>query len=83
VTVLDARPCGYPHTVFYDPVHPDRQGAALLSDAVADRLERLLAGTSPPSWAKPAPYREEPADTRLRDINQTDRRLARGDSVIR
>jgi hypothetical protein len=80
VTVFDSRSCGYPHTVFYDPIHPDRQGAFLLSGALADQLGPLLAGTALARWVELPPYLEQPADTRLRDIFQTDPRLTRLDS---
>jgi hypothetical protein len=80
VTVLDARFCGYPHTVFYDQVHPDRQGAFLLSNALADRLGHFLDGRTLPQWVDLPPYREQPADTRLRDMVQTDPRLTWTDS---
>ena len=70
LTVVDARDCGYPDSVFVDPTHLDRDGAVALSHDLADLLKRDQdGGAHPPSrWVKLSEYRAWPVDPSLEDI---------------
>ncbi len=83
VTVVDARHSGFPHDVFTDPVHLDRDGAALLTRRLAavlvDRLSsRELSADSPTTtttarWVHlpPSPAGPLPTTPPLEDLDQS------------
>ena len=58
LAVIDARHAGYEDTVFVDPVHLDRDGAAALSGDVAEVLENALSHSEPVArWVELPAYR--------------------------
>ncbi|MFO0910741.1 MAG: hypothetical protein U0794_20740 [Isosphaeraceae bacterium] len=76
VYVLDARQSGYPARVFVDPVHLDRNGATVLSLAIADALQAIVAdrqSTSPSGkrWIALAPFQSAPTALVLEDMEQS------------
>jgi hypothetical protein len=72
LTVIDARRSGYEHSVFVDPVHLDRTGAAALTAGVADVLKTALApGASTPRWVLLPAYHEPTAGMGLEDVEQS------------
>ncbi|HEV3165813.1 MAG TPA: hypothetical protein VGZ22_17425, partial [Isosphaeraceae bacterium] len=72
VVVLDGRRAGYPHTVYQDPVHLDRQGAEALSTDVAGLLDVYLNGPAgAPRWASLPSFRERPTGGLIEDVAQS------------
>jgi hypothetical protein len=82
LTVLDARPSGYPPSVFVDPIHLDRRGATALSAAVSGILRDDLnrRADEPPRrppgrWVVLPPYRDTPEPSLMEDVEQSRERL--------
>jgi len=72
LAVIDARHAGYDNTVFVDPVHLDRDGAAVLSGDVAEVLENALSHSEPVArWVELPAYREREVAVRLEDVDQS------------
>ena len=72
VVVLDGRRRGYGPEVHVDPLHLDRQGAAVFSADVAELVARQLdAPGSLPRWNVLPFYRERPASVVLEDVRQS------------
>jgi hypothetical protein len=78
VSVLDGRRSGFDHTVFVDPVHLDREGAAAFSLSVAEALRPILSGRGLAArWTMvPRPGSSSPAIA-LEDIEQSAASLRR------
>ena len=77
VTVIDGRHAGYDHTVFVDPGHLDRRGAAAFTAAVANVLRHGSAASArSPRWVRLPAYR--PVEVALEDVEQSKLALARG-----
>ena len=75
LTVVDGRHAGYPQTVFNDPSHLDRTGAAALSEALAMVVGRDSTW-SKGHWVDLPRYCESAADEGLEDFNQSETALA-------
>src|SRR5262249_14130683 len=72
LSVVDARHAGYDLSVFVDPVHLDRDGAAALSEDLASVLQDALGHAEPvPRWIELPAYHERPASVRLEDVDQS------------
>jgi hypothetical protein len=72
LTVIDARHAKYHNTVFVDPVHLDRDGAAVLSGDVAEVLENALSHSEPVArWVELPVYRQSEVAMRLEDVDQS------------
>jgi len=71
--VVDARHSGYDRTVFLDPAHLDRRGAAVLSADLADIIGRHVARTEThgPRWIELPAFRDRPIDEPLEDLDQS------------
>ena len=48
VVVIDGRRVGYEDSLFFDPIHLDRDGAVVMSNAVAEAIRPYLAGQPGP-----------------------------------
>jgi hypothetical protein len=66
VVVLDARPCGYGHTRFVDPIHLTGKGALALSADVAEAIAHDGA-----RWVTLPPYRERTPERPFEDVEQS------------
>jgi len=74
LTVLDGRHARYAVNVFFDPLHLDRRGAAVLSHDVGQMLERRLSerqGRAQTAWLELPKFRDGPWDAGLEDTTQT------------
>jgi hypothetical protein len=72
LTVIDARHSGFAPTVFVDPVHLDRQGAAALTVGLADVLRTaLVQRDSTQRWLLLPPFREPTVTEELEDVGQS------------
>jgi hypothetical protein len=83
LTLVDARRAGFPYSVFYDPIHLDRRGAAALTERLADALAGPLAGAPGPGRVALAPFSEGPADLSLEDVGQSHLALEAIDAGVR
>jgi hypothetical protein len=84
LVVIDARHTGYQNSVFVDPVHLDRDGAAALSGDLADVLQNALSHAEPvPRWVELPAYREQPVALRLEDVDQSRTALRVADEIQR
>jgi hypothetical protein len=78
VSILDARPCGYDHTRFVDPIHLTGRGALTLSSDVAEAIAR--AG---PSWVTLPRYRDRTPGRPLEDVEQSRTEVLAGRETTR
>jgi hypothetical protein len=70
LTVIDGRHADYPATVFIDPVHLDRTGAAALSESLASVLVRN-PGPDGARWVDLARFRVSSREAGLEDTFQS------------
>ncbi len=81
VVVVDGQHSGYDAGLFIDPVHLDRQGAAVLSADLAEIVASPPPGTR---WVALPTYRERPINVPLEDTGESRIALnARGSSLGR
>jgi hypothetical protein len=79
LVVIDGRHSRYDRSVFVDPAHLDRRGAAVLSTEVAALIRRRLDTREDRSrWVELPPYRDVAADAAIEDLDQS--RLAMRDA---
>ncbi len=72
VEVIDSRRSGFEPSVFLDPVHLDRRGAAVETESIAAILhDRLAVPAGGPRWHLLPAYRDRPADSDLEDAFQS------------
>ncbi len=72
LVVIDGRHVNYPHQVFIDPVHLDRQGATAQSLGVADVLQAHLADPkAAPRWVVLPDHRDRFDSIALEDNNES------------
>lgn len=71
--VIDGRAASYPHTLFMDPVHLDRDGAVALSQNVANLLRPILDTESSPidRWAVLTPPSPAPSQVPVEDLDES------------
>ena len=77
LTVVDARPAGFPAEVFIDPIHLDARGAVALSTQVAAFLRDDLSSESRPTkrWVSLPMYHEIAMPEDLENAEQSRERL--------
>jgi hypothetical protein len=84
VTVIDARRSGYMNSVFVDPIHLDRQGAAALSAAVASVIKTTLTpGAANSRWVTLPDYHEPRVGVGLEDVEQSKMALKLEETRVR
>jgi hypothetical protein len=84
LAVIDARHAGYQNTVFVDPVHLDRDGAAVLSGDVAKVLDDALSHPGRRArWTTLPAYRDQVATLLLEDVSESRRALDRREAIQR
>jgi hypothetical protein len=81
LTIVDGRRSGYPLAVFGDPVHLDRRGAAVLSDALAGLLGP--DATVPPGWHALPAFPGVRDDPRTEDLDQSGAAVAAAGAGLR
>jgi hypothetical protein len=84
LVVIDGRHAGYHDSVFFDPTHLDRQGAAAFTIDVASVVGRCLRGTPPGMrWIELPVYRDPPVDLAIEDVAQSAIALRQASERIR
>jgi hypothetical protein len=84
LTVIDLRRSNYDASVFYDPLHLDREGAVSASIALGGFLRDHLDGQPiPQRWVQMPPYRPSTADVAFEDTSQTYQIMTRPGRVRR
>jgi hypothetical protein len=78
VVILDARPSGYDHTRFVDPIHLTGKGALTLSADVAEAIAH--AG---PRWVTLPPYRDRTPGRPFEEVEQSRTEVLAGRETIR
>jgi hypothetical protein len=69
LTVIDGRRSQYDHTVFFDPIHLDREGACTLTAEIADIISRTTSeGARASRWVHLPPFRERPTNVAIAEI---------------
>ena len=81
VVVLDGRRAGFEDALFFDPIHLDREGATVLSVAIAEAIRpHLSGGPAPRTIALARPGGPEPIGSALEDLGQSGASIAAGDA---
>jgi hypothetical protein len=84
LTVIDLRHSNYDASVFYDPLHLDRDGAVSASLALGGFLRDHLDGQpAPQRWVQMPPYRPSTADVAFEDTSRSYQIMTRPGRVRR